>query len=185
MYCLYNIKPAAMLSVLQCKTKGRFRRLLASEGARLRKSQPQRLAALAADFSNLRQVAVQLGYPVKLLVAEPTVGIAGAQAPLGPAIGGAGAVTKLEGPKDKPEDEDDEEEDEDGAASHARLMLEDEPSAVLDLEAQLKAQQDQHQAIVSKLTGRARRPRKHSTKPIELKFRKYGSGSKYVVGQVW
>lgn len=67
-YCLYNIKPTALVSVLQAKSKGRFRRLLASEGARLRKAQPLRLASLASDFSNLAQVAVQLGYPEKLLM---------------------------------------------------------------------------------------------------------------------
>lgn len=66
-FCLYNIKPTALVAALQVRTKGRFRKLLSTEGGRLKRVQPEQLSSLAGDLSNLKQVALQLGYPAELL----------------------------------------------------------------------------------------------------------------------
>ena len=60
-FVLSGISPSTKIADLDCKTKGELRQLIATEGKRVQKAQPERLAPLAHDLSNVVQVALQLG----------------------------------------------------------------------------------------------------------------------------
>lgn len=62
-FVLFNVKPSALVASFQCKTNGALKRLMATEGHRILRAQPSRHAGLAADLSNLKYVAEQLGFP--------------------------------------------------------------------------------------------------------------------------
>ena len=75
MFVLFMVVPQVNVGDLQVNTKGHLYDMLLEEHIRIQRQHPHRFAALAADLSNVKACALELGYPKKYVQPEENTSI--------------------------------------------------------------------------------------------------------------